>query len=581
MKTVLKVRHNNASHPLLGGSEVTAACEGGVARCVSSPRGEWTFELDEGVTRVDLTLRGRYTKRRRRRESQRHAGHDGVAEEAAPQGDEEWSLEYDFRSSYRVAGGAVAHDAERSAQLGGKSSLDARVTMRGVAAERGGRRGGGVITLDVDLSFIDVTEALPTGSRDVVLDDVFGGCHARIYQYTGIEGAARCTAVAVLIPTALREGARPTEVESLTFFPPGNDLRYTLARDVLLNSFTRYTRHLGANELNGFWFLNGVELTNHRFDDYPPCRFGAQLEASRRRVLFVMPLPNGYAFEPFHSSAWTHTEGRRPSPLLDSLLRAVHSDGRFAGGSHTPRVHRGRVGVAGFSFGTESAIQCFRENAANVREFALFDPNFFLPGDAAQTKTLAWLAGNPDRRLHLFAGAHHHKLLAFRALARAHAVPGAQVLMRPLAPDFFFNSADYKAAHARATDPQITHEGDEREGAFSAEKKLYLHQSSELRTPRFVVRLPNGQLSDTHALPGFSLQEATTYLTHWPFRESRASFLRRYFEALRHVGDRGLRTPLGLRHQWPVFGGESDGPTHDGTFRGYLQILLDESGFAR
>ncbi len=87
--------------------------------------------------------------------------------------------------------------------------------------------------------------------------------------------------------------------------------------------------------------------------------------------------------------------------------------------------------------------------------------------------------------------------------------------------------------------------------------------------------------SDTHALPGFSLQEATTYLTHWPFRESRASFLRRYFEALRHVGDRGLRTPLGLRHQWPVFGGESDGPTHDGTFRGYLQILLDESGFAR
>lgn len=582
MKTVLRVRHNNASHPLLGGSEVTAACEGGAARRIASSRGEWTFELDEGVTRVDLTLRGRYAKRRRRRESQRHAGHDGATEEAAPQGDEEWSLEYDFRSSYRVAGGALAHDAERSAQLGGKSSLDARVAMRGVVAGRGAQRGGAVITLDVDLSFIDVSETFSLPVQTFLKFGEFGGCHARVYQYTGTEGAARCTAIAVLIPTALREGGTPAEIDSLAFFPPGHhNGGYAHAQGVKLGSFQRVATKRTGDAPFGFWWRNANAPSGYGFGDYPPCRFGAQLEASRRRVLFVMPLPNAWAFEPFHGSAWTHTEGGRPAPLLDSLLKAVHSGGHLASGAHTPRVRRGRVGVAGFSYGTEGAIRCFHANAANVREFALFDPNFFLAGDAAQTETLAWLAGNADRRLHLFAGAHHHKLLAFRALARARSVPEAQVSMRPSAPDFFFTSDDYKAAHTGATGRQITREGEEPEGRFSADMGLYVHESSELRVPRFIVRLSNGEHSEVHAMPGFSLHEATTLITSSPFDQTSSSSLRRYFDGLRHQTDSFIPEPLPYRHQWPVFGGESDGPTHDASFRGYLQILLDESGFAR
>jgi hypothetical protein len=269
---------------MLEGAEATVTTEGGAARCVHHGPGEWRFELPEGSAQIDVRLRARFVETE---QVQQPPNADST--EAAAYEDRVWTSAYDLAASYRVVEGGFVRDLSRAQASGAASSLDARAAVRSVAAS--GRSGhGAVVTIDVDLSFLDVTsvvdprasEQAPDAAEELRLNDT-DGCSVRIYQYTGVEGAARCRAVAVVIPPLLRgAGAAPSAVDSLLFFmPPSRG--YGLARKASLFSLQRYlVKRLGEDPPFGFWFHPQGHPDEYNFYDWPPCRFASQLRDARR-----------------------------------------------------------------------------------------------------------------------------------------------------------------------------------------------------------------------------------------------------------------------------------------------------------
>lgn len=72
----------------------------------------------------------------------------------------------------------------------------------------------------------------------------------------------------------------------------------------------------------------------------------------------------------------------------------------------------------------------------------------------------------------------------------------------------------------------------------------------------------------------------------WPFWsqahiQSQDDFDTRLHRARTPFRSGGIAPPYGGRHQWCVYGGQGTSTTYDSTFRGYLQICLETSSFAR
>ncbi len=591
MKTLVKLRHNNASHPMLEESVGYATAVGGNAAVVNQHAGEWWFLLDEGVTEVTLgialSFEGVLTRASR-----------AVDAHGAPHAREvveTWGHAWRVSDRYALRGGAL-HRIEADVDDGG-SSLELRARRSLVAASRAEAAfgAGGVATFDVDLSFLESTSMLRPAERAQIAWDDCDGSLVRMYQYTG---SGACSAVAVVIPPALRHGGAPRALDSLLFFAPTGH-PYNSVHEVetfqLLRYLGRVVRHEGA-QFSGFWMQTGDPEEPVRGTTHPYCRFAAQLRDSRRKVMLVMPQANGGDYSPFTRHAWTAAGSRNRNALLDALIQAVQADGLLAGGARARRTARGRVGVAGFSYGGGAALKCFANNASRTHDLYLFDPNGLTQGSSHAQEIQTWVQ-SPDHRVRLIGGMHNRQQLAvasdwLTALGAAPLdasndhIPGEaardmSVVVLPTSSEFFARSRDYAAAYTHPTGPLVTPAGASRQGALSLREAI--HFAPHVADAPVQVTNARGA---TEAFPNFSFEEVSTVLT-FQYNAARAhdpgrtpDFTARCHAVRRRSGP-GIPYPDALRHQWTVFGGQSRGDHHDASFRGYLQICLETSGFAR
>jgi dienelactone hydrolase len=591
VKTLIKLRHNNTTHLLLEQSVGYATAVGGNAAVVNQHAGEWWFLLDEGVTEVTLgialSFEGQLTRTSR-----------AVDAHGAPHAQEvveTWGHAWRVSDRYALRGGAL-HRIEADVPNGG-SSLELRARRSVVAASRAEAAfgAGGVATFDVDLSFLESTSMLrPDAHAEVPWDDC-DGCSVRLYQYTG---TGSCSVVAVVIPPALRHGRPSRSLDSLIFFAPTSN-PYRNTHDAKTDQLKRYLshggRHTGA-QFSGFWKWPATVGEQIESQDYPPCRFAAQLRDSGRKVMLVMPQANGASYSPFTSSKWTASTGANSDALVASLIKAVQADGLLAGGRRARRVARGRVGVAGFSFGGAAALACFSNNRRRTHDLYLFDPNGLTQGSSHAQEIQTWVQ-SPDHRVRLIGGMHNRQQLAvasdwLTALGAApldasndhspgEAARDMSVVVLPTSSEFFVRSRDYAAAYAYPTGPLVTPAGASRQGALS--RREAIHFAPHVADAPVQVTNARGA---TEAFPNFSSEEVALSLT-FEYDAARAESPSRTPDftatchAVRRRSGAGIPLPDALRHQWTVFGGQSRGDHHDASFRGYLQICLETSGFAR
>lgn len=314
--------------------------------------------------------------------------------------------------------------------------------------------------------------------------------------------------------------------------------------------------------------------------------------------MLVMPQANGSSYSPFTSGTWTSAGSRNGSALLDSLIKAVQADGLLAGGARARRATRGRVGVSGFSSGGGAALRCFASNPSRTHDLYLFDPNDLEPGSQNALRIVSWVQQR-GRRVRFIGGMHCSAILTTaRACAEAIGVapetlidgrndhrPGESardmsVVVLPTSAAFFDRSSDYRAAFVFPTGPLLTPLGAPHEGRLSTLKSIHLAPPSAAGEVH---------VTDAHgaveSFPGFSTEEVAaslyfTYIIHADAHEHAPGF-RTCCNEVRSRRGAGIPFPYSLRHQWTVFGGQSRGDHHDASFRGYLQICLETSGFAR
>ncbi len=531
-------------------------------------------------------------------------------------------------SRYRADGERIEHVASNAWPESDAhtlvSSLHARATVTGLVPSSAESAEGvaRVIALDVDLTFLDVTRLVhgcgaPTLHRgSALLPTMIGNSLVRVYQCLAVS-AANCHLVTVVVPPALHHAPRASQWDALVFFAPKAG-EYRSAASFECFQPARYL-------LTGFnpdlhrppaqWHTDGNHL---RITHNPSCRFAGQLEASGRKVLLVLPASNGGAFSPFTNR--TLTVGDHGPSLLDALVTAVYADVHGFATEHPPRAHAGRVGIAGFSFGGGAAIESFHANRTHVDDVMLFDPEHL---DGRATRELRAWATQPDHRLRLVGGMHFRALrdLAHGVEGTLHANPLAatatpdvvasrSVLLWPARNDFYETAQDYVRALQRPDAPLLGWlDAPERGTTFSwlgtvlvPPDARHLH-GTRLRCLRPAEPPPaphdaperHGRTPAPHhpesVLPRMAPHEAEFYFVGIAESQREDCFARGYepaphevFRDARQVLERAQSNgtyPQAIRHQWTVMGGESDGPTADGSFRGYFFRCLVTSGLGR
>lgn len=601
----LTVRINHATHPFLAGAEVFVTDARNPSEFAPTspqhehaPHGEWAFDLPDAMTEVSVELSTSFTR-----------------------GDRQ--AEWLFRQGYRVGDAALAPVAS-AAQSARHRPFEARTVRRSA---------GGSHHLDIDLSFLDVTELVRV--RGARLRASYDGCEVRIYQYTGLEAGARATVVGVVIPPGMRVPRDRADV--LTFFCPAQGA-YRDAFDADAFQLARYVVSPADADYPGF--LRRDQSGGLQWVYYPPCSFARQLADSRRAVLLMVPFANGASYGPWKSAELTSSprDGTPPS-LLARLLRALQADGAIGGAQPPSRVITpGRVGLAGFSLGGARCLEAFERNHARVAELYLFDPNDFGEHSPHHARVAAWTRAR-EHRLRLVGGMHLPELLDYARGTLGLALDGSHdrrpeplstdpsAMMLPTSRLFWHRSVDYSRAYLGPESPWLTLQTATRPGLVSAATGVHLAalapRADETELPLH-VELANGETLDAtaghFAAPelGFVMskevatsaryRELSAQLrtasrgteryeelrqrrndldTGWPvWTTDRATSSADFRERIDHLQrlppgqHEGIPAPSSLRHQWVVCGGQSADGTA-ATFKGYLQICLETSGFTR
>lgn len=601
----LTVRINHATHPFLAGAEVFVTDARNPSEFAPTspqhehaPHGEWAFDLPDAMTEVNVELSTSLTRRDR-------------------QG--EWL----FRQGYRV-GDAALVPLDAPAPSPRHRPFEARTVRRSA---------GGAHHIDIDLSFLDVTGLLHV--RGTRLRAAYDGCEVRVYQYTGLEAGAHATVVGVVIPPGLRVPRERADV--LTFFCPAQG-SYRDAFDADAFQFARYVVSPSDADYPGF--LRRDQNGGLQWVYHPPCSFARQLNDSRRAALLVIPFANGASYGPWKSAELTTSprDGAPPS-LLARLLRALQADGAIGGTQPPSRVITpGRVGLAGFSLGGARCLEAFERNRARVTELYLFDANDFGDESPHHAPVAAWTRAR-EHRLRIIGGMHLPALLEYARGTLGLALDGSHdrrpeplsadpsAMMLPTSHLFWHRSADYARAYLGPESPWLTLQHAARPGLVSEATGVHLAalapREDETELP-LRVELANGETIDatagSFAAPelgfvmskevarGAQYRELTAQLraaprgtdtyeelrqrrndldTGWPvWPADRATSSADFGERISHLqhlppGQReGIPAPASLRHQWVVCGGQSADGTA-ATFKGYLQICLETSGFTR
>lgn len=510
--------------------------------------------------------------------------------------------------------------------------------VRPITAAGAGK--GGLVGLQLDLSFIDVTAyCLATRTKDFTdyffrsfedhteesggkrffRADDFGGCALRLLQHTAGEPGV----FSVLVSPGF-DGSERT-VDGALFQKPSEKKGYKDVDDVGLFSLVRYmtsysdgtawdyaggTYCYGKVEDDG-WFgyfhptvfseppRKIAELPDEYVDrgscGYPRCRFAQQVGRSGKKAIFVMPIAN--------ESNFGVTGGPNLRARWTSILACLQGEGLIGGASRAEVTLR-KLAIGGFSAGGEVAFAAFQANREDIDEVWMLDPK----GLAANwSGVVEWCKG--ERRARFVGGMHLPFLHARRAELKDDA-PAAPTGTIPESPGtatvwprhlgFFRRSEVYARAYALVgeTGPwePVARKFDTiTQAEVSAKGAKITTAPVELATRktgiREVIMEPGPKVDDDAVhLVAILPNESPTPIEALKFgncTQMAERFLVTVTEPIqtakefRELCERFRKEMwIGL-HQWVVIGGQSVGDQEDpDEWSGYLELCLRFSSFA-
>jgi len=343
---------------------------------------------------------------------------------------------------------------------------------------------------------------------------------------------------------------------------------------------------------------------------YPNYNVTQQLAESKREVILAMPFPKVTDLGVLNRPLASHSE------LLLSLARALQAEKHVANNTYTPAFFQ-RLAVGGFSSGTKTlANWCAALDSAG--EFArLVKEVYFFDGRSDTRAALAaggpvelWFKQGKDRKLRLIGTAYTEResiLLAARlgnstaldlVLDAGSAAPVSNVCALPGRFGYFHTSSYYQAAFSLPSPSVLLRfrERDPRTGApripTSPTPDMTARTKICIESERVATKLTEGGVTLSFDEQGVRYDEELTFMSN----VEAAALLHFHVMSFSPVGssvsdgkdfdtvmkqlrqskdkDEQVRI-LKLRHPWSVFGGVE----RNGTFVGYLQYCLEESGF--
>jgi hypothetical protein len=281
------------------------------------------------------------------------------------------------------------------------AALDPRFELLALA------QGGAVLRATVDLRAMDVTTHLRLRKNlgMVVYDKtpgLFVGALGPHYgmELHAIELTTKPALWFVLVHPKARTTARPG---ALVFFRP-RGAAYANADDAMVRMLGGFTRYMFDPQKNEPWHVHPTSI-----DQFPPCGLERQLGEADRPLVFVFPMPDDGGFG--------NASGANLLPHLNMVLATLATSpsaasGTALGNGVTEPVRRGRLGLAGFSFGGAACLTTFKANSGSVDELYLMDPANMKDSEGISS----WWLGK-DKRLGLLGGVFF--LGQFRLMAAA------------------------------------------------------------------------------------------------------------------------------------------------------------------
>lgn len=342
---------------------------------------------------------------------------------------------------------------------------------------------------------------------------------------------------------------------------------------------------------------------DENLNNFPPFNWAQQLVASKKAVVLGMPFPKSTSFGELNRPLSSHSE------LLRSLARALQAEKHIARDRTIPAFFD-RVAIGGWSSGTRTVADwCAGLDKAGTLKNLVSEVYFFdgfddtkaalIPGGPVEL----WFRAKAGRKLRLICTAYTEKegIDLARRLGTTEALdlvlegglsPSAtDVRALPGRNDYFFTNALYQSSFLLPSPtivPSFHRRGEVTQGTpdVTDESNVFLEAESFLQgtpTASITLSFDDGGVIRRSVQRNCSVIEAAA-LFHYhvlPFSPS-GSFIRTKVDFERLMRDlstsQDRSEPIRifkLRHPWAVFGGA----LRNGTFVGYLQFCLEESGF--
>lgn len=420
------------------------------------------------------------------------------------------------------------------------------------------------VTIQLDLTFLDVSPRRWNKLRHENYQELTSMALELVGQ--------RPTVWMVLIPSSIQSSE--TEAEILLFLRPEVSSPYKNGDEITpFEFFARFAdQPPRPNDVASY--LQTHSGPGRSYSPYRGMSWGLQLFQAKRKSILVFPIPH------------TDKEGVRgmdygvlndPSKLdetLKLLRRALVHEKKLspAAGSTVPILKR--LAIGGFSLGGDHALEVWEANQTLIQEVYLFDPGQGIPQSGA---LLSWLNGDPGRKLELICPAFSSQA----AEALASRLPGR---INARATNSAYFSRDL--AYLMALNSEFTMPGSRSAGRATIVSNIVMDSDSP--PPNQTITLRGAGTADgksvTRTIAGVTPSEAAVFVEGVlaprflaPLADSTVMDVAKVLDGITN-NDPGRQQPRQLdhRHSWAVMGGER---LPGSTFRGFLQICLEESGF--
>lgn len=438
---------------------------------------------------------------------------------------------------------------------------------------------GSIVTITVDLTFIDVTDRCLGLGRLAAFNKLqpqvtppppaqppaqHYDVELKLLEYT--KGFP--VTWAALIPKTMRDNGTQKDIPVVVFYRP-TGAAYTNSDNVRLDEFIRYMDD--PPPASPFFAGPGGK----GWIPYPNCGWLRQIAECKKAFVFLHPLPHGGSFGDLEGAAFVS--------LANAAVQALWADNHI-GTKVASGLGRGRMIAAAFSFGGDPLFRMLKalgKDVDRIKELFLFDPNGFTDHVGLLT---AWFATG-GKKLRMVGGSLHQGM---RKLAAALRSPDATVVPAP--GDYWQADALYRSAvffHEMSPSGGTANTFSQATGMF--EKRSILNDTgieiegrTSLGDPIATVEVPNCSNREAASMiVAMKLKsDAEKNKKPPPAKPTPAPKLPVKTAAdLNHNAKLLNDTVKFIRHQWAVCGGEDKTRRIDRQedFVGFLQKCLEQA----